>query len=364
MPLQYGTVAFFISPHGFGHAARACAVMEALQGFELSISFEIFTLVPEWFFRESLTFPFSYHPVLTDIGLVQTTPLIEDVPATITRLSQFLPFDEGFVDSLAALVSKIDCRCIVCDISPLGIVVAQKANIPSMLIENFTWDWIYEGYAKHSPRLRYFVGLMAGAFDAVDHHVMTQPFHDLRPADMIVEPVSRKPRMGRSATRKALGIPENRPMVVVSMGGVGTKYDFIRPLESRPDICFVIPGSTDTLRRMDNIILLPGRSNFYHPDLVNASDATISKLGYSTLAEVYNAGVPFGYIQRSQFRESTVLAEFVASSMNGMNITGEEFYSCEWLNRLDSLIGLGRRPPEPHGAPEKIAAYLGAVMKE
>jgi hypothetical protein len=39
-------IAYFISPHGFGHASRAAAVMEALYKIESSIRFEIFTTTP------------------------------------------------------------------------------------------------------------------------------------------------------------------------------------------------------------------------------------------------------------------------------------------------------------------------------
>jgi hypothetical protein len=35
------SIAFFISPHGYGHAARACAVMAAMHELNPSIRFEI-----------------------------------------------------------------------------------------------------------------------------------------------------------------------------------------------------------------------------------------------------------------------------------------------------------------------------------
>jgi len=65
-------IAFFISPHGFGHAARAASVMEALAQIEPSYRFDIFTTVPAWFFAKSNSFTFKYHRLLTDIGLVQS----------------------------------------------------------------------------------------------------------------------------------------------------------------------------------------------------------------------------------------------------------------------------------------------------
>ena len=65
----------------------------------------------------------------------------------------------------------------------------------------------------------------------------------------------------------------------------------------------MIPGSPH--RAHDgHIIRLPAQSAFYHPDLIHAADVVVGKLGYSTLAEVWAAGVPFGYVVRPQFPES------------------------------------------------------------
>ena len=73
--LNKNRIACFISPHGYGHAARAAAVMEAFHLLDPEKEFEIFTTIPEWFFHHSLSGAFTYHPLLTDIGLVQETSL-------------------------------------------------------------------------------------------------------------------------------------------------------------------------------------------------------------------------------------------------------------------------------------------------
>ncbi|MDE3091936.1 MAG: hypothetical protein KGJ80_21395, partial [Chloroflexota bacterium] len=86
-------IAFFISPHGFGHAARACAVMVSLHAIDPTFHFDIFTRVPRWFFADSLRGAFTYHALLTDIGLVQETALREDLAATVKSLNHFLPFN-------------------------------------------------------------------------------------------------------------------------------------------------------------------------------------------------------------------------------------------------------------------------------
>src|SRR5574341_737251 len=111
-------IAYFISAHGYGHAARAAAIMGAIHEFATT-QFEIFTQVPQWFFQDSLACPFGYHPVSTDIGLVQKNSLVEDLPETLRRLAKFLPFDGTLVDELARQITRLHCQVVICDISPL-----------------------------------------------------------------------------------------------------------------------------------------------------------------------------------------------------------------------------------------------------
>lgn len=88
------------------------------------------------------------------------------------------------------------------------------------------------------------------------------------------------------------------------------------------------------------------------PDVLAACDAVISKTGYSTLAEVYYAGIPFGYINRQHFQESQILEEYIRSDMQGLEITEADFYSGELIHHVDELLSLPRmnRDNTPNGA--------------
>ena len=142
-------IAWFVTPHGFGHAARACAVIEAL-GERMPLALELFTTVPEWFFAASLKAPFGYHAVRCDIGLAQRDAMDEDLDATVRELDAFLPWPAALVDGLAEAVRARDCEAVICDVAPLGIAVARAAGVPAALVENFTWDWIYESYVDEA----------------------------------------------------------------------------------------------------------------------------------------------------------------------------------------------------------------------
>ena len=73
---------------------------------------------------------FHYHEVLTDIGLVQTTSMEEDLPETIRQLDALLPFRPALVEDLARQVRELGCEMVLCDIAPLGIAVAKEAGLP------------------------------------------------------------------------------------------------------------------------------------------------------------------------------------------------------------------------------------------
>ncbi len=357
-------IAFFVSHHGFGHAARSASIMSALKVILPSIQFEVFTQTPAWFFKNSLTTPFSYNSCLTDIGLVQRTPLLEDLPKTVDLLDDFLPFDSVAIANLSRKVAEKKCDLIVCDIAPIGIKIAEKIGIPSVLIENFTWDWIYQGYETRYPKLGKPISYLQKLFDSADYHIQAEPVCRSRNVDLCVNPVSRSVRTPAGRVRKALGIPNDKKLVVITMGGIPEKYDSLAQLRKERKIHFVVPGGNDCLSVQDNIILLPYKSDFFHPDLINASDAVIGKVGYSTLSEIYHAGVPFGYISRPDFRESEILAAYIDKHMNGISLTDGEYQSGGWISRLSELLVLPRvRRSDPNGA-NQAASFLRGLLSE
>ena len=352
-------VAFFVTPHGFGHAARAAAIMAAMHHRDAAFLFDIFTKVPDWFFRDSVPDGFTYHAVLTDVGMVQSTPLRENLPATLDRLDGFLPFNSAQVTRLAEKIRALGCEAVVCDIAPLGIAVAREAGIPSVLVENFTWDWIYGGYVAADRRFETHAAYLNDCFSKADAHVQTEPVCYPRPdADLLVAPVSRSIRTPAEQVRKKLGIPAFVKMVILTMGGTAQNQQIPESMSSAREIRFVIPGGASALQVRGNLIRLPHHSDFFHPDLVNASDAVIGKVGYSTVAEVYRAGVPFGYISRPHFRESRPLAEYVQERMRGIEISQEQWQNGAWVRRLPQLLALPRAGPETPNGADRVAEFL------
>ncbi len=355
------SLAYFITPHGFGHAARALSVMAALEDCAPDLRFEIFTLTPEWFFAQTLRRPFGYHAASTDIGLVQTTALFEDAAATADRLATYLPLDPVWVAQLAGQVVQLGCRLILCDIAAVGIAVAAAAGLPSVLIENFTWDWIYEAYAAEDARLARYARLFAAVYAKAGHHVQIEPVCQPRACDLVTAPISREPRLAPDEVRRRLEVPAGAPLVLITMGGVPWDYTFVPRLATHAPVHFVIPGASLRPERHGNTLLLPANSGWYHPDLVQACDVVIGKLGYSTLAETYRAGARFGYVPRPRFRESVVFERYAAENMPSLRLAGECFASGDWLAQLPDLLALSRGPIKTANGAHQLAAYVAGL---
>jgi UDP-N-acetylglucosamine:LPS N-acetylglucosamine transferase len=353
-------IAYFISPHGFGHAARAASVMEALAEIESSLQFDIFTTVPDWFFFQSNSFTFQHHRLETDIGLVQKTPFQEDLPATIQKLKKFLPFNQSRIAALAEKIRHLNCNLVVCDIAPMGIRVAQEAGVPSVLVENFTWDWIYQGYAEQG--FHAFNAYLQSIFAEATYHIQTQPICKPERVDFTADPASRKIKAPSRLIRQRLGLPDGCKAVMITAGGVPKRYGFIDKLKNQTDIHFIISGASDSESIQNNLILLPENSSYFHPDLVNAADAVVGKIGYSTIAEIYQAGVPFGYSARTRYRESKPLVDFVENQLSGFAIGEAEFQNGDWIHRLQDLLALPRIKQGTSNGADQIAGFISTLL--
>jgi UDP-N-acetylglucosamine:LPS N-acetylglucosamine transferase len=146
------------------------------------------------------------------------------------------------------------------------------------------------------------------------------------------------------------------------MGGIPERYLFLEQLTHQSDIYFIIPGGSQTMKLVDNIVLLPHHSEYFHPDLINTCDAVIGKLGYSTLAEVYHAGVPYGYIPRTTFKESEILEAFVKNKMQGCAISESQYKEGSWVSFLPEILALARTKRNgPNGATE-AAQFICNVL--
>lgn len=354
-------LASFVSPHGFGHAARTSAILRACAENNPDFQVQIFTRVPRWFFDESIEGLFDYHETHCDVGFVQRSALEFDFPGTLQALTAFIPFERRLIADLAGRIVRAGCSAVLCDISPLGIAVAHAARLPSILIENFTWDWLYEPLQAEFPAIERYRALLRQTFAGATHHIQTLPICvPSERAHLVSPPVARSPRRKRAEVRRQLGVQSDQRMILITMGGVRQPMPFLSQLKKLSHVTFLITGSVQD-HWHDNLIQIAQDTRVYVPDLLHAADAVIAKLGYGTVAEVWTLGKPMAYVARN-FRESASLKDFVDREIPSFEITADSFHRGDWIDRIGELLSLAAPEGERRSGAAAIADYIGRVL--
>ena len=335
-------VACFATSHGFGHATRAVAVLQALARSRPGLSVNVFSTLPEWFWTENLSpkIPYRAHRLETDVGLVQKTPFEHDLAQTIARLGSFLAFEDQDLENARNVLRNSKTDLILCDVSPLGLALGKELGIPTVLVENFTWDWIYGGYLEADSRFGPNIERLEKLFRSADLRIQTEPLCERMKEHPLVPPIFREFEQSPERILERLDLAAGSRYLLVTTGGIPQEYSFLEQLKKRKDVHFVVTGSFSQLEREENLTLLPHRSGFHFPDLVRGSCGVVGKVGYGTVAETWGARVPLFAVYRDNFRESGRIRTFVEKNLPQLEATETDFLNGSWIERIDELLAL------------------------
>ena len=341
-PPRVRTLACFVSSHGFGHATRTSAVLEALRRRDPALGLHVFTEVPAEVFDGPVPGGVVWHRAWTDVGLVQASPFEEDLAATVAALEQHVPFRDAEVLPLVQAVRAAGAQAVLCDVSPLGLSVARAAGLPSILLENFTWDWIYRGYLHREPRLGPLADLLESELKNVTLHLHTGPAPVEHPGMKRLGMLSRRPRATRAEVRARLGLTEREKVVLFTLGGIS--WSLTAGARLPEGVTLLVPAPGERQDGPAGPVRTLGPS-WFHPDLIAAADAVIAKVGYSTVAEVLRAGVPLGYLPRPGFRESPLLEALVEQAGPSLRLQPGALEGGRWAEAVPALLAMERRVP-------------------
>jgi hypothetical protein len=349
--------ACFVSSHGFGHATRVVAVIHKLAKHFNHLEILLVGQTPQWFW-ESNRLPnckFSYLGCFTDVGLIQEGPFEHDLKKTYQALIQFLDFSDLTINPIIESVYSFKPNFILCDISPLGIKIGTRLKIPTILIENFTWDWIYELYA---PAKREFKGIILSLkelYDQVSYRIQCRPFCSPVNESIKTMPIFREPILNKKTVLSQLNLPNSAKYILVTTGGISMERK-VDKLAS--DFFLVVPGEYQEIQMVNKVIYLPMKSAIPFPDLVNSSVCVVGKAGYGTVAECWGMNVPFIGVFRDSFRESSVLLEFCSAHLNFQKINLCSFLNNTWISKVPTLLKCKKRSPKRINGSSQVASAI------
>lgn len=331
-------IACFVSHHGFGHASRVSAVIEQLSKNFPSFELLIFGKTPDWFWGLNIPPNCTYSLIdqITDIGLVQEGPFAHDLNLTLEQVLQFIKFSDEQLSIPLKAIEEFQPDFILSDISPLGLEVGNRLKISTILLENFTWDWIYRPFVKLEKDFAYVISKLETVYSYANSHIQCTPFCERAQGAFKANPVYRSFSKDKQNVYSSLNITPGKEYVLITTGGISMKHTFF---DTSEDIYFVIPGNYQKVHRQKNQIYIPMHFHVPFSELVFCASAVVGKAGYGTISECWGTGTPFIGVFRDAFRESAELKKFCLEKLNFREISLDEFTSGAWTKHLPVLNG-------------------------
>jgi hypothetical protein len=329
------TITFYISGHGFGHAARQQAIIKHLS--QAGVMVHVKTPAPRKFFE----FPnVTYHDKRYDIGLIQPDSLTVDVEATFQWYRDFLIHQSDLIAEEVAYIRENDVRLIVGDMPPIAFEIANEAGIPSVACTHFTWDWVYGQYLADYPQHDDIIRNLRASYNKATLALQMPFAHEFDMFQQVEEIplVINMPTQSRQQIRDQFNIPDDHKLCLLSMGGMNWGDGDVSALRHISGWTFlVMPDTWEHVKDVPYVRPIPIDFPDYQ-NLIVASDVLVGKAGWSTVAEVIAHQTPMLYTLRTGYSENVLLDNALKAHANCRYVEKSAFQSGAWTAYLDELV--------------------------
>jgi hypothetical protein len=362
------SVAFYISGHGFGHASRQIEILNALGALRPDLAIVVRSSAPQWLFDRTVRVPITFLAGECDTGVVQLDSLRLDERETVRRASAFYRTLPQRAQAEATILRQHDARLVITDAPPLGCSAATAAGVPSFVVTNFTWDWIYEAYGAEFAAAPEVLPAIRDAYAQAEAAWRLPMYGGFATIESIVDTpfVARHARHSREHVLQTLRLPTDVPLVLSSFGGYGVSGFDPRRLDclDRYAVIFTHRGSEDAIADPPAGVYQVSESALYdsglrYEDLVAACDVVATKPGYGIIAEAIANNTAMLYTSRGHFAEYDVLVREMPRYLRCGFIDHAPLFAGAWRAALDKIVA---SPPPPERPSTDGAAYIAGLI--
>lgn len=360
-------VAYYITPHGFGHAVRSLEIIRQLLAIAPDVGVVIISDIPQFLMDQNLGGKLPYRRKRLDVGLLQLDSLRFNLQGTLTLLDALHNSHDTLVSEEAAFLSSARIGVVVSDIGFIPFHAAELLGIPGIGISNFTWDWIYSHYAQSDPRWWGLVEWIRSGYGKADL-LLRLPMHGDCSAFRRCEDVplvARHAAQTRDDVRRGLGIDSKQRLYLIAFSSLELSPGALKRIEA-------IPGAVFLYKHPLHYGLANGISldpfPFSYADVVGAVDAVITKPGYGIVSDCLAHSTPMIYCDRGDFAEYPVLVETVEAHLASAYLPSDDLCHGRWEQALHAIETASKpaRPVRADGArvcAEQILATLGSIAE-
>ncbi|KAI9030167.1 hypothetical protein CLU79DRAFT_734403 [Phycomyces nitens] len=393
---------YYVSGHGWGHATRANQIISDILKLPANHTVHVISNASEFIFRGITAMGAIYRQADIDAGVVQPLAYTVDRSQTIENLKHFIERRPKILAAEIDWLKQVKADCVVCDAPFLPCAAAAGARIPAAIASNFTFDEVYIGlcegdemdsdiydlveevigdYRNADLLVRLPGAIRIPSFNDTEPLVPSTPIIGTFPEYSVVNGKtqipcvsvsnvpSSKPNMSmatyertivdvplvfrkyhndRETVLSRLNIPkhiyETHKVLLLSFGGQNLgEGDWSKTL---PDkwICIVC-GTPDSVNLPPGFYRAP--RDAYVPDLTNAADVVLGKLGYGTCSECIGHQTPFVYVSRPQFVEECGLLKLMKDQGSAVELSRKDFEDGVWADTIEEASKLSGHCSDP-----------------
>eukprot|EP00958_Prasinococcus_capsulatus_P007434 scaffold695_cov384-Prasinococcus_capsulatus_cf.AAC.15 len=252
---------------------------------------------------------------------------------------------------------------VITDVVPIACPAGKAAGIPVVCVTNFSWDFVYSEYLTAAGgKYRQMVWQIANDYSKAQlllrlpGYVPMPAFRDVVDVPLVV----RTARRSKEEVRRAYNIPLNDRLLLLCFGGQSSEFSLEESYLPEGWHCIVCAGSTT--KSLPPRFLVPPADE-YIPDLLNASDAMLGKIGYGTTSEALAHNVPLIFIRRDYFNEEPFLRKLLQHHSCSVEMSRRDFHSGNWSSYLLRALRIKPQYHEPLNGGEVVADILCSVAE-
>ena len=342
---KHVTLVYYITPHGFGHAVRSLEVIRKLQQLDPLLEIIVVSDLPEFLIEQNVARRVKQRRRRLDVGLVQEDSIRFDLPATLDAVHSLHRRRTVLVEEEVDFLRSCGPGALVADVPFLAFPASSRCGIPGIGLGNFTWDWIYEGYAVRDNRWNPVVSWIRECYGYCDLFLQLPMHGDCSACPVILDVplVARKSRRKPEETRALLQCGQDVKAYLVSFAYLDLDDKAQHRLEAAESTIFFYKRplrlTSGNARSLDDL------SQLSYADVIAAVDGVITKPGYGIVSDCVANGTPMVFSDRGPFPEYEILVDSIQRHLTAVYMPSDDLYAGSWESAIRQIEQLPRHVP-------------------
>ena len=301
-----------------------------------------------------------------DCGAVQLDAITVDRVGSLQRYKETaVDGREAIVAAEAAWLRAAMADCVLVDCVPVACAAAARARVPCVCVTNFSWDFIYADFMVAAGKeSRHIVWQIAEDYASCAMLLRLPGFTPMPAFRQVIDVplVVRRARRARADVRAELGIREGERLLLFNFGGQDASWQLLEeflPPGWKCVVCTMLPLNGES--QLPPRFFRPSSEDAYIPDILNACDAMLGKIGYGTTSEALAHGIPMVFVRRDFFNEEPFLRKLLEVNGASVEMPRRDFFAGRWAPYLEAALRLRVQYKGALNGAEMVADAVEAV---